>query len=195
MVLESVLSFAHTTAAAAVESGGRAIDATVGNGHDTLFLAQQVGPNGAVIGFDIQPEAITRTEERLIEKGVAERVQLYQDGHEHMIDRVPDAWSGTVDAVMFNLGYLPGHDKSVITRPETTIAALKAARKVLRPGGVITTVLYAGHTGGAEEAEAVETWAAELDQKQVQVLSYRFVNQRGAPPRLLALEKKRHRAA
>ena len=91
---------------------------------------------------------------------------------------------------MFNLGYLPGSSSSLTTAPETTIPALDATVEVLRPGGVVTVVLYTGHEGGEEEAAAVDEWAAELPQTQFQALSYQFVNQQNNPPRLVAVGKR-----
>ncbi|XP_020238021.1 uncharacterized protein LOC109817218 [Cajanus cajan] len=64
--------------------------------------------------------------------------------------------------VAFNLGYLPGGDKEIITRSETTLLALEAAERVLMPGGLISIVVYVGHPGGREEIEAVESFAARL---------------------------------
>lgn len=166
-----------------------AIDATIGNGYDTLFLARQVGPTGHVYGFDVQKDALAATRQRLEDAGAEAPVTLIQAGHEAMTAHVPETSAQQMGAVMFNLGYLPGSDKRCITRPETTLPALDAAVQLVRPGGVITVVLYVGHEGGAREAEAVEAWAKALDQQQYQVLSYRFINQQNDPPRLLAVEK------
>lgn len=97
---------------------------------------------------------------------------------------------GKVGAVTFNLGYLPGSASDLTTTPDTTIRALNAAVRLLRPGGVVTIVVYTGHEGGTEEAEAVRTWATNLPQEQFHALSYRFVNQQNDPPRLVAVEKR-----
>ena len=190
MTLEPILDFAHTLATRALRPGDVAVDATIGNGHDTLALAQAVGRDGRVHGFDVQDRAFEQTRARLRAEGVADRVTLHEAGHEHMRRHVSDAVHGTVGAVTFNLGYLPGSDSALTTTPETTLPALDAALGVLRPGGVITAVLYTGHEGGAAEAEAVHEWTADLDQERAEGLSYQFVNQRGDPPRLLAIEKK-----
>ena len=189
MTLDPILDFAHTLAMRALQTGDVAVDATIGNGHDTLMLAQAVGKGGCVHGFDVQSPAFEQTRARLRTEGVAERVTLHEAGHEHMDRHVPDAVHGTVGAVTFNLGYLPGSDSALTTTPETTLPALDAALGLLRPGGVITAVLYTGHEGGPAEAEAVHEWAAALAQERAEALSYRFVNQQNAPPRLLAIEK------
>jgi len=187
--MESILDRAHTLAIGAIRDEGAAVDATVGNGHDTVMLARAVGDQGQVFGFDVQPEALRATRSRLASDGCADRVALVEAGHETMAQHVPEALRGRVDAVTFNLGYLPGSDCSLTTSPSTTIPALDAAVRLLRPGGRITVVVYTGHEGGAEEAAAVDAWAADLPQPQFEALSYRFVNRRNDPPRLVAVEK------
>lgn len=189
MAIDSVLDFAHTLATRALSPGDTAVDATVGNGHDTVALARAVGPEGRVLGLDVQAEAIAATRDRLAAEGLGGRVELVRAGHETMTQHVPEAQHGRVGAVMFNLGYLPGGDASLTTSPQTTLPALDAAVRLLRPGGVVTAVLYPGHAGGAEEAAAVEDWAADLPQARAEALSYRFVNQKNDPPRLVAVEK------
>jgi 16S rRNA C1402 N4-methylase RsmH len=191
MVLPDVLDAAHSFVARAVHEGEVGVDATVGNGHDTRFLARQVGPAGRVFGFDIQETALDRTRERLRKTDGAAPVELFHAGHEQMRDRLPEGVCGGVSAVMFNLGYLPGSESACITQPDTTRAALQAAAEVLRPGGVITVVVYTGHAGGEEEAEAVRQWAEAQPQDRLHVLSYAFVNQKNNPPHLLAIEKRR----
>lgn len=190
MVIPSILDFAHDVASRALEPGSLAIDATVGNGHDTLFLALEVGAQGTVMGFDVQAEAIDRTEKRIAEHEVSAEVQLLHAGHEAMTSHLPRDLQGKVAAVMFNLGYLPGGDHALTTQPKTTLQALEGATDLLRPGGVITVVQYTGHEGGAKEAKAVTSWASALPQDSFQTLSYRFLNQSNNPPRLLAIEKR-----
>jgi len=190
MTVPSVLEASHYFAARALDAGEVAVDATTGNGHDTLFLAEQVGRNGRVFGFDVQSEAINQTRRRLREEGHFGRVTLLHHGHANMASHLPDYLHGRVATVMFNLGYLPGSSSDCVTQPETTVAALRNAMTVLRPGGVATVVSYTGHDGGREEARTVERWAAERSQRGVDALSYRFVNQQNDPPRLLVLEKK-----
>ncbi len=189
MVIPSILEHAHILAGRAVEKGGVAVDATVGNGHDTAFLARAVGADGSVVGFDVQEEALTETRQRLERDALSAPVRLVQAGHQALARHLEEAERGRVGAIMFNLGYLPGGDHSVTTRPETTRRALDAGTEVLRPGGVITAVAYTGHDGGKKEAEAVEAWASALPQAQFRALSYRFPNWSNDPPRLFAAEK------
>lgn len=188
----SVLSFAHELAAARLRPGDCAIDATAGNGVDTLFLARAVGSGGRVHAFDIQDAALAATEARLA-KELPEgrrRVFLHLASHDKMMERIPEEDHGKVAAVMFNLGYLPGADQTVITRPSTTLPALETALTLLRKEGVLTVAVYPGHEGGRTEADAVEEWAAGLPQGSFQTVSYRFLNQRNHPPYLIAAVKR-----
>ena len=181
-------TLAHRIVATILQPGEVAVDATVGNGHDTLFLARQVGPQGHVYGFDVQEEALVRARRRLEEAGLHERVTLLQRGHEHMAEAVPATWHGRIGAVLFNLGYLPGgSDRTCVTRPETTLPALDAALRLLRPGGVLTVVAYRGHPGGAKEAEAVRQWAEALDPDRFVAARYAFCNRRRPAPELFAV--------
>ncbi|WP_449600769.1 class I SAM-dependent methyltransferase [Paenibacillus sp. Marseille-Q9583] len=192
----SVLSFAHKLISERLTLGDRAIDATVGTGADTLFLAKTTGTRGEVYGFDIQAAALNLAEERLRlakeEAPSLATVTLLERSHVEMAEAVPANWHGTVGAVMFNLGYLPSEDadKNIITQPGSSIAALEASLQLLRPGGIITAVLYPGHAGGDKEAAAVESWAEAVSQKVAQSIVYRQL-QRTDSPYMIALEKKK----
>ncbi|AEI39311.1 class I SAM-dependent methyltransferase [Paenibacillus mucilaginosus] len=188
----SILSFAHKLVEERLHPGDTAVDATAGNGNDTLFLARLVGGTGTVHAFDVQPRALEQTALRLgreLPEG-QQRVHLHLRSHGEMERVLPEEARGRVAAVMFNLGYLPGDDHATVTLPESTLEALQASAKLLRRGGIITAVLYTGHPGGREEADAVEKWAAGLSQREFQVLQYRFVNQVHSPPYLIAVEKR-----
>lgn len=160
----SLVQQAHQLLAERLQQGDTVIDATVGNGHDTLFLAAQVGVTGKVYGFDIQQQALDTAYERLQQAGEAAQVSLFHAGHETMSLLVPESAHGRVKAVMFNLGYLPGGDKRRTTGVSTTLAALQAALTMLSSGGLISLLAYTGHPGGREEAELVKQWAGALPQ-------------------------------
>ncbi len=156
--MKRVIVLAHEQLASVLRAGDLAVDATLGNGHDALFLAGLVGEEGRVIGFDIQDQAIKSSQRRLTEGGVMERCELVEASHARMNDFVP----GEVSAVTFNLGYLPGADQEMITRSRSTLEALNVSLELLRSEGVITCVCYPGHPGGGEEAEQVLAWAMRL---------------------------------
>lgn len=192
----SVLSFAHKLISERLTLGDRAIDATVGTGADTLFLAKAAGAKGEVYGFDIQAAALKLAEERLRlareETSSLSPVTLLERSHAEMMEAIPANWHGTVGAVMFNLGYLPtgDADKNIITQPDSSIRALEASLQLLRPGGIITAVLYPGHAGGDLEAAAVEAWAAAVSPQVAQSVLYRQLQRKDAPY-VIALEKKK----
>ena len=165
MVRYSLVQLSHRLLEEVLRPGDIAIDATVGNGHDTLFLASRVGTTGKVYGFDIQQAALDGAWQRLDAAGQAAQVALYHAGHETMGLLLPETLQGRVRAVMFNLGYLPGGDKRRTTSASTTLAALQVALGLLVPGGVISLLAYTGHAGGREEAELVKRWAAGLPQE------------------------------
>lgn len=143
-----------------LSEGDYAVDATVGNGHDTLFLARRVGASGHVWGFDIQAAALDNAREQLAAQGLAQRVTLLHAGHQALAACLPAEARGRLAAVMFNLGYLPGSDKQLTTLPATTLAALDAALHNLRHGGLLSVLAYRGHAGGQTEADAVAAWLA-----------------------------------
>jgi len=190
MAVPRATEIAQLLVKARVQPGDHVVDATVGNGHDTLFLAACVGPAGRVDGFDIQGEAIMSARARL---GENTAVALHLRGHEEMAVVVPPG----VKVVMFNLGYFPSGDRTVITRPETTLPALEAALNLLAPDGLLTVVVYPGHPGGAEEAERIESWLGRLSPERYRVIHYGASGRPGAatPPYLLAVERGKTEAA
>lgn len=178
------LEFTHMVVGRFVTAGDSVIDATAGNGNDTLFLARLVGEKGKVFAFDVQEKAIINTKNLLQQNGLMSRVQLIKAGHEHVGKYVGEE----VSVVMFNLGYLPGGDHNIITRPENTIEGVEASLKLLSSGGVITLVVYTGHAGGQEEWNHLEKFLAQLNTKKYRVLLYKFLNTKKSPF-LAAVEK------
>ena len=189
MLLENILPFAHSLLRQALKAGGRALDATAGNGHDTLLLAQSVGETGRVWAFDVQSKALEQTQGRLKENGVDGWVALIHDGHENVLSYIDES----LDAAVFNFGWLPGGDKSCTTEATSSIRALTDTLGLLKEGGLAVAVLYPGHEAGRIEAEAIVPWAETLPQEAFAVLRYGFVNRRSAPPYLLAIEKLRQK--
>ncbi len=189
-LLPRATGFAHQLLEQNLRPGDHAIDATCGNGHDTAFLCRLVGERGAVIALDLQDAAIAATRAKLASEGL--EACLLQGCHSELPSLIspylPD--NGKVEAIMFNLGYLPKGDKSVITEAGTTIRALDQACSLLADFGLLTIAVYTGHDGGVAEGEAVDLWSRGLPQDHFSVISYCFENQRNSPPHLIAVQKK-----
>ncbi|MGG3466428.1 class I SAM-dependent methyltransferase [Neobacillus pocheonensis] len=190
MKMERILPFAKSLIKKAVQPGDVVVDATLGNGHDALFLAELVGESGKVYGFDVQAEAIETSKERLSQHGVLQRVTLFHEGHEELSNRVPTTCHGKITGAIFNLGYLPGSDKTIVTRSDTTIAAIKQLLSIMAPEGIIVLVIYHGHEEGAVERDSLLQHCQQLDQKIAHVLQYQFINQQNNPPFIVAIEKR-----
>lgn len=163
-----------------IKLGDTVIDATAGNGHDTVFLAKAVGPQGRVLAFDIQEKAITSTTSRLTEENLLERVRLHRESHDKMDDF---AERESVSVIVFNLGYLPGADHEVITTTPSTIKAMSVSAALLKQGGVLAVICYPGHSGGDEEAEAVEKHLAL--EERFRTAKYQLLSTKQASPFLL----------
>ena len=168
-----------------IRPGDTVVDATMGNGKDTLFLAELVGETGRVHAFDVQAEAVERTRERVEEAGFVQRVSLHLAGHETMKEHVQPG----IQAVMFNLGWLPGAQHAVTTLTETTLAAVQAACELIAPGGIVTVCVYPGHDEGKKELSALDVWAAELPVRTYNVLRHHFVNAALYTPQLFLIQK------
>ncbi len=180
-----LVALAQAAVAEVLKEGAWAVDATVGNGHDTLFLARAVGAGGRVFGFDIQEPALKRSRARLGQAGLLAQFELFHSGHEWMGQHLPEAARGRIGAVMFNLGYLPGSDKERTTALPSTLAALETALGLLAPGGRITLLAYTGHPGGAQEAEGIKRWLNH----QPLPWTLTVPPNRRAPPELIVIHK------
>lgn len=186
ILLHRVLPFSKRLISETVLPGETVVDATAGNGNDTLFLAELVGENGRVFAFDIQKAALVATETRLGE--LNDRVKLILDSHANVDQYVTKPIGGA----MFNLGYLPyAEDLSIITKPDSTIEAIDKLLGMLKKGGMITISVYDGHEGGAEERDALLAYVKSLHQADVHVARYELLNQQKNPPFLIAIEKVR----
>ncbi len=189
----NALALSHRIVRGVLRPGDLAVDATAGNGHDTAFLAGLVGPEGRVLAFDVQEEAVRRTRERLAEGGLLDRCLLFAEGHENLETRIAalDAtWRDRgVAAAMFNLGWLPGADHRIGTQARTTIPALRQAMARIRPGGVVTVALYYGRESGYEERDALLAFAAEADVRTWAVQKAEIWNARNDAPIFLCFER------
>lgn len=192
------LEMAHWMLKDIIKTNDVVVDATMGNGYDTQFLAE-LGAN--VYAFDVQEEALNATEKRLDDAGIKNQifeknlsnlltepsVNLVLSGHEKLSEYVKEP----IKASIFNLGYLPKTDKSVVTKADTTLTALDALTNQLVVGGRIAIMIYYGHEGGMEEKDAVIKWTSSLPQKDWEVTSYAPLNQIHTPPILVLIEKRK----
>ena len=169
----------------AVAPGDTVVDATMGNGHDTLFLCGLVGQHGRVYAFDVQEKAVENTKKRLAEAGMLDRAVLFRLGHECMASQVKEP----VAAVMFNLGWLPGGDHSVTTRWETTKQAVESALALLNPRGVLVICAYPGHAEGDRERIFLTDMLSTLPPQQYNVLWHKFLNAGPGAPECFAVQK------
>ena len=159
----SLIQINHNQLKKHLKPGDYAIDATAGNGHDTLKLAQYVSPGGQILAIDIQDQAIKNTQALLNQHTIQESVTLIKENHQNLESILPQTWHKKVKAIVFNLGYLPGSDKSVITETNSTIKALDSSLNLLSPNGILSVMLYPGHSGGDDETNHVKNWAKSLD--------------------------------
>lgn len=158
--------------------GDTAVDFTMGNGNDTLFLSKTVGAGGRVYAFDIQEEALRSTRIHLEEAGAPGNYTLIHDSHH----RVKDYVRGPIKAGMFNLGYLPRSGrKTLTTLCETTMPAVEAAIELLAPDAILMVAVYPGHAEGSREGEMLASYFAKLDRRRICVSCFRIVNSPTSP--------------
>lgn len=172
-----------------LQNGNIVVDATMGNGNDTLFLCKKVLPKGKVYAFDIQEDALINTT-KLLQKhnfssNLNKEIQCIKDSHANF-DRY---FSEPVDVFMYNLGYLPGGDHSIITRPKSTMESLELATKKLKEGGIISIIIYYGHTGGEIEKRALENFLQSLSAHQFKIFQGMMPFNDHFPPIMYLIEK------
>lgn len=179
--MKKPIQFSHDFLSEVLDRNSVAIDATMGNGNDTVFLAKKARK---VYAFDVQEQALQNTRERLEDLQLT-NVELILSGHE----RVDTYVSEPIRAAIFNLGYLPSADKSIITKPQTTLIAIEKMLKQLEVSGRMAIMIYYGHDGGDREKDAVIDFVSQLDQSIYTVMIYRPLNQVNTPPFLIMIEK------
>ena len=180
----NTLGLVHEFLRQHVKAGAFCIDATAGKGRDTALLCRLAGPTGRVLAFDIQQEAVDQTRTLLEREGLTAEVIL--DSHANM-ERY--AQPGAVDCVVFNFGRLPGGDPRIFTRAESSMAAIGAGLRLLRPGGGMAIALYYGGENGYEERDAVLEYLKTVDDRAYTVLCCDWANRRGEPPMPIFLWK------
>ncbi|GAA0744894.1 tRNA (mnm(5)s(2)U34)-methyltransferase [Clostridium oceanicum] len=180
------VSIARKICATKLSEGSIAVDCTMGKGNDTLYLSNLVGKEGEVFAFDVQEKAVDKTYKKLKENNMLDRVNLIKDGHENIDKYIKNK----VDLFMFNLGYLPGSDHDITTKPETTLKSLKKCIDLLKDKGIIIMVVYYGHENGKKEKIVLEKFVENLNQKEYNVFKTCFVNQVNNPPFVICIEKR-----
>ena len=182
----NTLSVVHDVLRRQVREGDFCIDATAGKGRDTALLCRLTGENGRVLAFDVQEDAVRQTRELLAKEHLS--AEVYLDSHANMAHY---AEPETADCIVFNFGRLPGGDPSIFTQADSSVAALEAALRLLKPGGVIAVALYYGGTNGYGERNAVLSWLEGLDDRQFSVLRCDWANRRNDPPMPVFIWKER----
>ena len=162
-----------------------AVDATAGNGHDTLFLAASTQPDCRIWALDIQAQALEKTKARLKEAQLEAKVTLCRHSHAELLEVIPEA----PDCIVFNLGYLPGGDHTMTTQAATTLPALEQALQLLRPGGWCSVMVYPGHEAGKIERQLLFKWASSLERVKASASHWHMLNHQEGAPELLLLEK------
>lgn len=182
---KNALKLSHEYLKANVKKGDICIDATTGRGRDTLLLSMLTGNEGKVYAFDIQREAIISAKTLLDENG-RHNTQFILDSHDKMSSYIKAA-----DCAVFNLGFLPGGDHSIFSRPETSIKAINEALNIINPQGFVSICSYYGGDTGYEERDALLNYLSQLDSKKYTVMLHSFYNRPNCPPLFIIIEKNR----
>ena len=173
----NTLSMVHAFLTSHVRPGSFCIDATAGKGRDTALLCRLAGEGGRVLAFDVQSDAVEQTRALLEQEGL--RAEVILDSHANM-ERYAEA--GAADCVVFNFGRLPGGDPHIVTRADSSVQAIDAGLRLLKPGGVMAIALYYGKENGYEERDAVLAHLKTLDDRAFSVLACDWCNRRSDPP-------------
>lgn len=169
-----------------ISEGDTVIDATVGNGYDTDSLLQLVGSTGKVYAFDIQEQAIGNAKKLLTQNNRSlHNIEFINDSHSLIHEYVNES----VQAVVFNLGYLPTGDHNITTQVDTTLSAVEQSLELLEANGIISILIYSGHEQGKIEKERIIQFGESLDDKRYHVMMFRLMNQSSDPPCLMFITK------
>ena len=180
------LELSHLILTNHIHEGAFCIDATAGRGRDTAFLCSLTGDTGTVYSFDIQQEALDSTARLISEKQYKTNTKLILDSHSNLL-HYADAES--VDAIVFNFGWLPGGDHSLFTLPETSIAAIQAGLRLLKVGGLMTLGIYYGGQSGFSERDALLQYLPTIDYRRFTVTITTFCNRPNNPSILAVIIK------
>ena len=181
--VSNVLNLAKQAILPALARARVVVDATAGNGNDTLFLAEHTAPMSKIYAFDIQQAALEHTRKKTA--AYAGRIEYVLDSHENIDSVVAEA----IDVAMFNLGYLPGEGHIVTTQVDSTLVAVRKVLDKLSCNGICIIAAYPGHEAGAIEAAALDEFLAALPVKKYTAGCYRLLNHRQIAPYVYIVEK------
>lgn len=179
MKQSQITDWCHSIIRSQAVPGGLYIDATMGNGNDTLFLCRLAGETGHVWAFDIQQTALNNTEKLLAAHGCSASATLIKDGHQHMARYFSPE---SADVICFNFGYLPGGNHSLATRPDTSLEAVRQGLDILKPDGMMTLCIYSGGDTGFEEKDSLLAYLRKLPSRKYTVILNEYYNRKNCPP-------------
>lgn len=162
-----------------VKSGDICIDATMGNGNDTLLLSTLAGSTGKVLAFDIQEMALSNTLKKLKDTSAPENYTLLLESHEKISHYADE---NSVSCIVFNFGYLPGGDHTKATLSSSSISAMEQGLKLLKKDGLMSLCIYSGGDSGFEERDAILNWLKTLDSRKYLVIKTDYYNRPNNPP-------------
>ncbi len=187
MKQSQITHWCHEIIRSQAQRDGLYVDATMGNGNDTVFLCELAGETGEVFAFDIQEQAVEATQKLLEEHGVGTKCHLILDGHENMDNYIPD---GKAEVICFNFGYLPGGDHEIATKASTSIIAIQKGLELLKSGGMMCLCVYSGGDTGFEEKDCILNYLKELAPRKYTVIVNQYFNRGNNPPTPIFIFKK-----
>lgn len=188
MMRQSQITYwCHEIIRSQAQTGGLYIDATMGNGNDTLMLCELAEQAGEVYAFDIQEPAVEATRTLLERQEVTTKYHLILDGHENMDNYIQP---GSADVICFNFGYLPGGDHEIATKADTSIVAIQKGLELLKSGGMMSLCVYSGGDTGFEERDCILDYLKELPTKEYTVIVNQYFNRGNNPPMPIFIFKK-----
>ena len=179
MKCSQITYWCHEIIKSRAPRGGTYIDATMGNGNDTLLLCELAGDKGEVFAFDVQEQAFEKTRELLTEHGCLNKAKLILDGHENMHKYIEPL---SADVICFNFGYLPGGDHSISTKADTSLAAIKRGLEILKKDGMMSLCIYSGGDTGFDEKEQILSYLKTLPANRYTVIVNEYFNRKNNPP-------------
>ncbi len=181
-LFQSHLDLAHRYWSELLSVGDHVIDATCGNGRDTVILATL---GAKTYSIDIQQNALNEAKLKVESKGIAQLVTFIKGCHSKFPEEIE---SHSVKLIVYNLGYLPGGNKDVTTQVTTTLKSLEHALDLLVAGGMISITCYPGHEEGKREEEQLLYFCQNLSPREWSCCHHRWIN-RKLSPSLIILQK------